>query len=166
MHDFAPDYDLSFYFVQRRWPAVTVDSEEALLPAEGPARAGLADSERCESFYTIWVLAYDNSMSSTQHGDDEIKPALQGKRNSRAICEAAVYAARIRRNACCAEAHGAFGSRMKRVLNWIGIVLGCRVVAGGFCACETFAAQTLRRDLRDLIRSAARTRPPARPHKA
>lgn len=91
VRDFSPDFDLSFYFVERQ-ALNTIDATRPDLAPRGPAQAGLDERERCQSFVHIWELGYDKAFEHTGEAEARIDAVLAGGTNSRPICEATVYA--------------------------------------------------------------------------
>jgi hypothetical protein len=58
VRDFAPDYDLSFYFLERHGVGAANGEQPDQAP-DGPARSGLADSERCQNYLGLWELGQE-----------------------------------------------------------------------------------------------------------
>jgi hypothetical protein len=91
VRDFAPDYDLSFYVLERHG-AGGLDGVDPDLAREGPARSGLADSERCQNFLGLWELGYRKASQKADQLAAELSKVLASGTHSRSICEATVYA--------------------------------------------------------------------------
>jgi hypothetical protein len=91
VRDFSPEYDLSFYFIERHGVG-SLDQEKPDLAPAGPEHAGLAESERCEDFLSIWELGHRAAFENVRDASSRLRDALKGGINSRPICEATVYA--------------------------------------------------------------------------
>jgi hypothetical protein len=91
IRDFAPDYDLSFYFLERHFVSAG-NSERPDYAPDGPGRSGLADTDRCQNYLGLWELGQDKAAGRAERTNAELSTVLARGTHSRSICEATVYA--------------------------------------------------------------------------